>query len=575
MRRPSKRGQVKPAILAAAVAGVALSALADGNLAAQVPDGAASTSAPLPQVVSKVVAVGPDRARLTVTFDVGEPLALSLADGQVRMGSEVLGSYTPGGALDRSWRELISGTLPLEEGLLLDRLLAWEPPAGLGDDESRVARRMDRFLEERFDSAATAALAAERQARNQALEQSLDGVRTALLSRIDALAGLSDAIGELDESTLQVVVNEHLEVPAGSTLSGSLLVVDGSLEVRGTVEGDILVVDGSIELLPGSRVTGDVSLAESALDREGGTVDGRIIPLQRDVSSLESELRESIMEELRNEFGTGSGGGDAFRPLRRVFGGIGEVLGELFKVLILGGIGLLFLNFARPNMDVVSDLARNSTGRAALVGLAGGALVFPVWILGIVGLALTIIGIPAILLWLPLFPAAVAVAALMGYLAVARNVGSWLSRQGYGWAEWVRVTQPGTLVFGGLLTFAAPFMAAHLLEIVGFLDFLAVLLRISGTMMILFAAAVGFGAVLISRGGRKPEDWGADLFSRPFAGTRWGRDWEAEAFDAEMAAGGDGGETTATTGDPEHDDPSPEGDDDKRVDDDDDDDVRG
>lgn len=531
MRRHSKF-----ALVAAAAAGLGLSPVPGNAAGAQETAVQAPARETVPRVVSKVVAVGPDRARLTVTFDAGDPLALGLSDGEVRMGDEILGRYEPGGALDRAWRSLISGALALEDEVLLDRLVEWEPPSGLTGDESRVAARMDLFLEERFDSAATVALAAERQARDRALEESLEGISSlAILSRIDALAGLADAIEELDDTNLQVVVDDRLEIPAGATWPGSLLVVDGSVEIRGTVDGDVLVVDGDIELSPGSRINGDLSLSEAGLDDQGGEVGGRIVRLERNMGPLESEIRETLRRELRDEFQAGSRGPDVFRPFRRVFGGLGEILGELFQVLILGGIGLLFLNFARPNMDTVSDLARNSTGRAALTGLAGAALVFPVWILGIVGLALTIIGIPAILLWLPLFPAVVALAALMGYLAVARNVGSWLARQRYGWAEWVDLTRPGTLIFGGLLVFAAPFMAAHLLEIVGFLDVLAVLLRISGSVAILFAAAVGFGAVLLSRGGRKPEEWGADLFSRPFAGTRWGRDWEAEAFDAELA----------------------------------------
>lgn len=535
------------AVLAATAAGLVLNPFFGGEAGAQ--ETAAQTA--VPQVVSKVVAMGPDRARLTVDFDTGEPLALSLSDGQVRMGSEVLGSYTPGGTLDQAWRALISSTLPLEDGVLLDALVEWEPPTGLTGDELRVAQRMDRFLEERFDSTATRALTAEREARELALQESLSGLSSlALLSRLDALAGLSDAIEALDDANLRVVVDDYLEIPAGTRYAGSLLVVDGQVELAGTVAGDVLVVDGNIDLLPGSRITGDLSLSESDLDDEGGRVEGRIVRLERDMDSLESDLRETLRKELRNEFREESRDRSIFRPFGRFFGGIGEALGELFKVLILGGIGILFLNFAGPNMDTVSDVARNSTGRAALVGLAGASLFFPVWILGIVGLAVTIIGIPAILLWLPLFPAAVALAALMGYLAVARNVGSWLSRQNYGWAEWVRVTQPGTLIFGGLLVFAAPFVAAHLLEIVGFLGVLAVLLKISGSVMILFAASVGFGAVLLSRGGRRPEDWGADLFSRPFAGTRWGRDWEAEAFDAELAEE-EKGESDGHAGDPE------------------------
>jgi len=149
----------------------------------------------------------------------------------------------------------------------------------------------------------------------------------------------------------------------------------------------------------------------------------------------------------------------------------------------------------------------------------------------------TIIGIPAILLWVPLFPAAVLLAVLMGYVAVARNLGVWLEKQRYPYTDWIRVSNPVTLVFGGLLVLTAPFIAAHILGMVGFLGFFAVLLKVSGVILTLFVAAVGLGSVLLTRGGRKPEEWGAEMFTRSWRERRWGRerDYEAEAFDAELA----------------------------------------
>jgi ElaB/YqjD/DUF883 family membrane-anchored ribosome-binding protein len=184
-------------------------------------------------------------------------------------------------------------------------------------------------------------------------------------------------------------------------------------------------------------------------------------------------------------------------------------------------------------METVAQVARDSTGRAAVVGFAGTALLLPIFILGIVGLAVTIIGIPAILLWVVLFPAAALVAGLMGYLAVARNVGVWLERQRYGFTEWVRLSNPVTLVFGGLLALMAPFIAGEILGVVGFLGVFEVLLGIAGVSMSLFAAAVGFGAVLITRGGRKPEEWGTEMFTRGWRESRWGRrtGWAREAED--------------------------------------------
>ncbi len=496
----------------------------------------------VPEVVSKMVSMGPDEARLTLELASGESMELTLSEGTVRMGDQVLGSYSPGDALDRAWRDLVAEVLTLEDEALLQALVDWTPPEGLDPEGSRVAERMDEFLALNFDSAAIQALALEAQQEAEALELALDGIRglesLSILSRVQALSGLSEALEELG-SRVQVVVDDDLEVDAGSELRTSLLVVDGTLEVRGTVRGDVLVVDGEVELQPGSRIVGTLSLADADLDNDGGEITGGVRHLDSPRADLESQIRAEVMRELRSEFDADRHRNDWgwTSPVLRVGRGFGRIFGTLFNVLILGLVGAALVHFASPNLEAVADVARNSTGRAAMVGFAGGVLALPVFILGIVGLAVTIIGIPAILLWVPLFPLAVLLAAITGYLAVARNLGAWLARQRYPYTEWVRVTNPVTLVFGGLLVLAAPYLGAHLLGMVGLLDPFSVLLKVSGVMFTVFAAAVGFGAVLLTRGGRKPEEWGTEMFTRGWRERRWGRggDPEAEAFDAELA----------------------------------------
>lgn len=498
----------------------------------------------VPQVLSKMVSVGPGEARLTLELTSGSTMELALANGQVRMGDEVLGSYTPGDALDAAWRELVASTLSLEDDALLEALVAWTPPAELDGEKAEVARRMDEFLTAHFDTTALRARALESRAEAEALGDALGEIRglegLALLTRLEALAGLSESLSELGPR-VRVVVDDHLEVEAGTEINSSLLVVDGTLEVHGTIRGDVMVVDGEVELHPGGRITGALSLAESSLDDEGGEVEGGIRELQPDRGGLEAQIREEIRQELRNEFqrdrderrDRGIG-----RPFGRIFRGFGNLFGDLFNILIMGLIGAAFFHFAGTNVEAVAETARTSTGRAALVGLSGAALVLPVFVLGIVGLAVTIIGIPAILLWVPLFPAAVLLAVLMGYVAVARNLGVWLEKQRYPYTDWIRVSNPVTLVFGGLLVLTAPFIAAHILGIVGFLGFFSVLLKVSGVILTVFVAAVGLGSVLLTRGGRKPEEWGAEMFTRSWRERRWGRerDYEAEAFDAELGA---------------------------------------
>ncbi|MEJ2540834.1 MAG: hypothetical protein P8188_12830 [Gemmatimonadota bacterium] len=464
-----------------------------------------------PDVVAKTVTMGTDRARLTLEFSDGSDLELGLEDGQVRVGDETVGSYEPGGLLESAWRDLVTRTVQLDDADLPEALVDWAPPEGLEGDAARVASRLDELLARRFDTAAVRIRARTREA--EGLDR-LGGLGSlALLSRLELLAGLEDVLEGLQDSNLQVVVDDHLEIDAGSEFDGSILVVDGSLEVRGTVRGDVVVVDGEVELYPGSRITGTLNLREAELDNDGGEVSGGIDVLEMDRRDFQEDLRSEILREIRSEISVDDQGGSSWTsPLRSAASAFGSILGTLVNILVLGALGAGLFHFAGGNMETVAQVARESTGRAAVVGLAGSALILPVFVLGIVGLAITIVGIPAILLWVVLFPAAVVIAGLMGYLAVARNLGVWLERQRYGFTDWIRLQNPVTLVFGGLLVLMAPFVFGEVLGIVGFLGILEVLLVITGVSATVFAAAVGFGAVLITRGGRQPAEWGTEFF---------------------------------------------------------------
>jgi hypothetical protein len=138
-----------------------------------------------------------------------------------------------------------------------------------------------------------------------------------------------------------------------------------------------------------------------------------------------------------------------------------------------------------------------------------------------IALAVTIIGIPVLLAWVPLFPIAAGVALLLGYLAVARNVGEWVADQEYRGLEWIRGSNTFYTIVAGVGALLVPCIAASAIRILGF-GFLTGLLGFVGSMVTLAAASVGLGAVLLTRGGKiRPlesyydfeEDYWADMDS--------------------------------------------------------------
>jgi hypothetical protein len=139
--------------------------------------------------------------------------------------------------------------------------------------------------------------------------------------------------------------------------------------------------------------------------------------------------------------------------------------------------------------------------------------------------AITIIGIPVLLAWIPLFPIAAGLAILLGYLGVARNVGEWVAEQEYRGLEWIRGSNTFYTIVAGVGALVLPYVAVNVSRIVGF-GFLTGLLGFAASMVTFAAAAVGLGAVLLTRGGKiRPiesyydyeEDYWADMDDRAAA----------------------------------------------------------
>ena len=195
--------------------------------------------------------------------------------------------------------------------------------------------------------------------------------------------------------------------------------------------------------------------------------------------------------------------------IRPVIRGVSGVAEKLFTILILGLIGAGVLAFAGDNLDVISETARRSPGRSAMVGFAGTFLLLPVWILGTVALMVSIIGIPVAIAWLPLFPLAACAAAVIGYLAVARNTGEWLADSSVPWTGWIRKSNSWVTMVGGLVGLMLAFIVAHVISIAPFLGFFSGLLVLAGCVITFIAIQIGFGAVVLTRAGRRREHWSA------------------------------------------------------------------
>jgi hypothetical protein len=501
--------------------------------------------AQLRTIVSKSVSASSSGAELAIEFADDGTLEIAFDDGTILVDGDAVGSYEAGDELDTAWRTLLGDAMSLENGALARMLDGWAPPTDLDRDLENAAEAVDDALE---DALADLDVEAENEDTSVSISINDEGslVRL-LLSAMGNLGVLEEALEGLDED-FRIHIDEDVVIPAGTVVEGTLVVIGGSLRVEGEIEGDAVIVDGTLDVRRDGSISGEARVADTRIVRNTGEIGGGIRDLLEDEREIESELRDELYDDIRAEIRSDlrneirnvtrfeDGGFSIMSPLRPIIRGVGGVFEKLVGVFILALLGAGFLAFAGENVDAVSETARRSPGRAAMVGVAGSFLLVPVWLLGAVALAITIIGIPVAIAWLPLFPLAAIMASLLGYVAVARNAGEWMADSSFPWTAWIRKSNPVFTLVGGLLAFAGLFIAGHVLSIAPFLNVFSTLLFIVGGVVTFVALQIGFGAVLLTRAGRRREhysDYDADAA------------WEdAVRTNAEEGLGGDEGTTT-------------------------------
>lgn len=207
-------------------------------------------------------------------------------------------------------------------------------------------------------------------------------------------------------------------------------------------------------------------------------------------------------------------------PFYRLWRGIEGVISLLLTGAVLFGVAFATIFFGgRRYIEGVADTARTSTTRSLLVGLAAMFLVIPAYVLGMIALAISIVGIPALLLWIPLFPVAVVLAAVLGYLGVAHAAGEALAERRFSGTDWFRRGNSYYFLISGIGLLMSLFIAARIVSITG-IDFFTGMLMGIGAVVTWAAVSIGLGAVLLSRGGSRPPAGGGAFEPEMYAEER-------------------------------------------------------
>lgn len=360
-------------------------------------------------------------------------------------------------------------------------------PDEVTSEEASAAIEQETGAEGGEEDAATrleAELAAEREARQRDAERR-ERERTV---RRDAQVSFGSSVIVAEDEIGRAVVSIGGSVRVDGEVLEDAVAIGGPVRVNGTVSGTAVSVGNSVYLGPEAKV-GDVVAVGGRVHREpGAEVYGQV---------NEVAIGRSIQVGWW-PFDVASGRAydiDDFRynPFEMVFETFWGVLCILILLLFASGFVLL----ARKPLERVERKVRNEPFQAGLAGFLAQILCGPFFLLVILILVISIIGIPLLIL-VPIAVLALLVAAFMGYTAVAYRLGQWL-RERFGWDF---AASPYLALAVGVIVLQVWSLISDLLDHGhGPLWFFAIMLGIFGFMVQYLAWTVGFGAVLLTRFG--------------------------------------------------------------------------
>ncbi len=447
---------------------------------------------PQDEVLSHSISLSSREASLELELSTGHNRTISLRDGNVYVDGQSVGTYAPGGALDRSWRRELADGGTLDTRALIASLHGWRSQS-LPTDEAAARARIDDALKGLEVSSNTAQVR-EADARVKAeLRAEHHTVRLGDLAALDTIGRQLESLDNDGADIASAVRTAPVQlgdvtVAARQRVDGDLVVYKGAADVYGEVTGNVVSLFGDVNVHRGATVGRNAVSVGGAVNNDGGTVRGDIRLIAR-----EDLDRSDVIEAAPAAPPTRVH--RATSAIDRVFNDVRDVV-AVFIALAMLGFGTVF--FGRRYLEVTADTASHSFGRSFVVGLLGQLLLLPTFAMMIVGLVCTVVGILLLPFAIVAFIVAAIVAAVGGYLAIAHAVGETFTRRRMAHGAFVRAPNAYGYLFTGLIGLLGLWAAAAL---TGWMGPVVIVFRIAAVIVTWLAMTTGFGAVLLSRAG--------------------------------------------------------------------------
>jgi nitrate reductase NapE component len=274
-----------------------------------------------------------------------------------------------------------------------------------------------------------------------------------------------------------VRIGGSVTVDSDELVRGDVVVIGGSATINGEVDGEVVVVGGSARFGPQADVRRDITVVGGGLSRDPGAV-----------------IRGAI-----NEVGFGG------IPWRGEWGRhadwdwmngiypVARLTGTLVRITLLFLLTTLVLFVAKTPVEQIADRVAADPVKSWFVGFLAEMLFIPVLIMAAFVLAISIIGIPLLVL-LPVAIVALLVVMLVGFTAVAYHMGRLLQDK----VDALR-TRPYAATFVGILLIVSPVLLARLVGLLGGFGFVVWPIAAVGFLLEYSVWTAGLGAAALVR----------------------------------------------------------------------------
>jgi hypothetical protein len=274
-----------------------------------------------------------------------------------------------------------------------------------------------------------------------------------------------------------VRVGGSVTVEADEFVRGDVVAVGGAARINGEVDGNVVAIGGGVTLGPSAFVHGDVTSV-------GGGV-------YRDATAV---VRGGVQDIGIGGLWVGDWGrrGDwdwnwgGFYPVARL-------TGTLVRITLLAILVAVVLFVARQPVEQIAERVAADPVKSWFVGFLAEMLFLPVLIMTVVVLAISIIGIPLLVL-VPIAIVAGLLVMLVGFTAVAYQIGRLLQDK----IDVLR-TRPYAATLAGILLIVSPVLLARLLNLSGDFWFMVWPVAAVGFLFEYIAWTTGLGAAALAR----------------------------------------------------------------------------